>query len=794
MADPALEREALSLFEGTFGIPETARVEWINARTEGRPALRQRLLAMHAAELRLTLQTGGAVDALEEEELPQRVGAYRIVGLIGRGGMGAVYRGERDAGDFEHSVAIKVVKPGLLSGALVERFARERQTLAALAHPNIAQLYDGGQTEGESPYIVMELVNGLPLLEWAESAAASKAQRLAVFAQVCAGVGFAHANLVVHRDLTPSNVLVTASGTAKLIDFGIARPADAQGSEGVSRPAGSLASLSLTPGFAAPERHVSSAVTTAADIYSLGKLLEKLLPEERDAEFAAIVGKATATQPEDRYASVDALAGDVAAWERGMPVAAMNGGRGYALRKFVARNLVPVIAAAAAIVLLLGAVVVTTLALNREQAARTEAEGRFGELRSLAGFMIFDLEGELARTVGNIEARRKLVDRAQTYLTALAGTPNAPPDVRAEAGRGLATLAWVQGVAGSPNFGEYDLARDNLLSAARLLDDPAIPAAVRGQELAHALTGLAMIETNRDTDIEAASTTIGRADAALHTVPAGARQERWYFMQGNLRRAQLDIALINQDMAELERLVELLEREIAARPGALKANRDARFDTAAVDYYRSARALTLDELAESVAFANASTARLQQLDAEVPNDPRVLFQLAWSAYIGNAAAQGSAALKSDEVRLLRLARTTIDRLIIIEPLDNSLRSFSANMLSAEAQSAAVAGRFAEAMAMQQEVIDLIESTLGPERAEGPLIRLANAQGTLGQIAIKAGDSVTSCTSQTAALRSVAELERRDALLGYVARIKEPLEANLAICRRGGSTAEMTTLE
>jgi serine/threonine-protein kinase len=255
MTDVRLEREALKLFERMLDIEEAERDAWIEAQTENRPELASRLRAIRRAADNAMLQTGAATDALEDEEIPERIGAYRIVARIGRGGMGSVYRGERATGDFVHETAIKIIKPGLLSANLVERFERERQTLARLRHPNIAQLYDGGATENGSPYIVMEYVDGLPLLQWIDEHRASPAERRRLFRDICAAVGVAHQNLIVHRDLTPSNVLVTHDGTVKLIDFGIARPADALAGAGPATTTGrsSLDSLSLTPGYAAPE-------------------------------------------------------------------------------------------------------------------------------------------------------------------------------------------------------------------------------------------------------------------------------------------------------------------------------------------------------------------------------------------------------------------------------------------------------------------------------------------------------------------------------------------------------------
>ncbi|MEZ6023707.1 MAG: serine/threonine-protein kinase [Hyphomonadaceae bacterium] len=226
MAALALEREAMTVFEEFLAVPEADRATWLDVRTQGRPELKTRVSALVMADRSTMVQTGGAIGALQEETIPERIGAYRIVSLIGRGGMGAVYLAERDAGDFTRTVAIKVIKAGLFSPEVVRRFQSERQTLATLAHPNIALLYDGGETEAGSPYIVMEYVDGAPLMQWVAEQTPTRATRLALFADICSAVAFAHARLIVHRDLSPSNVLVTREGVAKLIDFGIAKPAD----------------------------------------------------------------------------------------------------------------------------------------------------------------------------------------------------------------------------------------------------------------------------------------------------------------------------------------------------------------------------------------------------------------------------------------------------------------------------------------------------------------------------------------------------------------------------------------
>lgn len=444
MTNPNAEREAMALFEDWLTIPEAERETWLAAATQGRPDLYERLSALIAADKATTLRTGGAMAVLEGEAAPLRIGAYRITGRIGRGGMGSVYRGERDAGDFERSVAIKVIKPGLFSPELVARFQRERQTLAQLNHPNIARLYDGGQTEDGSPYFVMELVEGLPLLMWAAEKALSRGERIRLFRDICAAVSFAHSQLIVHRDLTPNNVMVTHEGVVKLIDFGIAKPADQEAPPSGVSP--SIGQLSLTPGYAAPERLTSPRVTTAADIYSLGRLLQDLtLPGPKDDELRAIIARATAEDPQNRYPSADALLAEIDAWRDGYPVSAMAGGAGYQLRKFATRRRTPVLIGFCVFAVLLVALAATLTANIRAEQARQEAENRFEQTRAIAKTMLFEVYDEVSRTAGTTQAREMLARTGLDYLDALAADADAPADLRLEAGRGYLRLAQVTG-------------------------------------------------------------------------------------------------------------------------------------------------------------------------------------------------------------------------------------------------------------------------------------------------------------------------------------------------------------
>jgi eukaryotic-like serine/threonine-protein kinase len=785
--DPQLERRVLDLFQVLLELPERERVTWIDAHSDTGSPLRMRLMAMLAGDRLANMRTGGAGDMIADEALPERIGAYRITGLIGQGGMGAVYRGERMTGDFDHIAAIKVVRPGALSDTLVERFQRERQTLASLSHPGIARLFDGGATEEGDPYIVMEYVDGVPLGTWIETQAASKAERTRLFLDICAAVGFAHQNLIVHRDITPSNILVGKDGTAKLIDFGIARPPVA---DNEAPPSGkkSLAGLSLTPGYAAPERVAGEAATTLSDVYSLGILLDRLI--EKDSDLTAIIAQASAIDPANRYASVDALADDVRAWRDGKVVMARKGGKRYAAAKFIGRHRIGVAAGALAILLLVGALAGTLVANSRAQTARAEAERRFADLRSLAGYMVFDLNDKLARTVGNAAARQTLVGKAQTYLSALAETPGATDEIKLEAGRGLIALAQLQGGPTGPNFGEPERARGNLDRAIGQLRSTTLDPAAIGPDLATALTVRAMIESHVDATPTKARTTLADAQTALKHVAATSRSKRWRLAQSLLRIGQLEVAVIDHDLPAIGQIADRLASEVNAWPGAEHESRDAQSYRALADYYRSVQGYFTDDLQRGFDAAKRAQRTFEKLDVEMPNDPNLLFRYLWVTYYGYGSASGLAGKTADAEAFLKTTRTTLDRLIALEPSDRSLLAFKASLIAAEAQLLSSKGSYSEAAALQRSVIDLYTRSLGEERKVRQLNRLATAHFVLANIGADSGDRARACASYRDARTVIAELDRVDrAVASGAARIRPFIDRNLQRCTRGAPLSE-----
>ena len=469
-----LEQQALKLLTDALEQPSVDREDWVRHQASDNTALVDRVLTLLEADgsVNAALRTGGAKRDAGDAPSPDRAGPYRITGMIGRGGMGAVYKGERDSGDFKQIAAIKIIRPGVLSDSLIARFERERQILADLSHPNIARLFDGGALPDGSPYFVMEYVDGKPVTDWADAEGLGLDDRLWLFRDVCTAVRHAHQNLVVHRDITPSNVLVTTSGTVKLIDFGIAKPhSDELAEVSEAPPSKSLASLSFTPGYGAPERALGAPANTLSDIYSLGKLLEALLQNQPpNAEVAAIIARAAADTMEARYASVDALIEDLTNLRTGYPVEAHGGGSLYKFRKFLARNRLPMTLGTFALLGLIGALGITLYEYNRAEQARHYAAARFEQARGLSKVFITDVYDAIEHIPGSLEARENLASIVKDYVDELAADPHAPDDVLMDVAVQNTRLSDLYGGLGVANFGDTQTSFALLLKAEEALD------------------------------------------------------------------------------------------------------------------------------------------------------------------------------------------------------------------------------------------------------------------------------------------------------------------------------------
>jgi tetratricopeptide (TPR) repeat protein/tRNA A-37 threonylcarbamoyl transferase component Bud32 len=367
---------------------------------------------------------------------PQRVGPYVIEREIGRGGMGVVYLASRNDEHFRQRVAIKIVKRGFDTDAILERFRRERQIVANLDHPNIARLLDGGTTSDGRPFFVMEYVEGERIDAHCASQRLSVEAILRLFRQVCAAVQFAHQNLVVHRDLKPANIMVTADGIPKLLDFGIAKLLREDGTEATTRLTTTEGRL-LTPAYASPEQLAGTRITTASDVYSLGVILWELLtgrvPSARPAkpgingDIDNILLMALRHEPERRYASVGSLSEDLRRHLGGLPVSARGDTFRYRASKFVWRNPWGVASATAVVLALIGGIAATTYEAQRAREAQARAERRSDDVRRLASSLMFDVHDAIAHLEGATAARGMIVRSAIRYLDDLAKESGGDP-------------------------------------------------------------------------------------------------------------------------------------------------------------------------------------------------------------------------------------------------------------------------------------------------------------------------------------------------------------------------------
>ncbi|MGB0715870.1 MAG: serine/threonine protein kinase, partial [Phycisphaerae bacterium] len=388
-------------------------------------------------------------EGMDPHQEPILIGPYQLEDTIASGGMGTVYRAIRTDGSYDHRVAIKVIKPGMATEDVLRRFKQERQTLARLNHPHIAQILDGGATNEGGPYLVMEYVNGVPIHTFCRENQQSLEDRLRIFSDVCEAVHYAHRNFVVHRDIKPGNILVNHDGQAKLLDFGIAKLMD---DDDGSFTTTNASQRLMTPQYASPEQLTGGDITTASDVYSLGVVLYELLTGTRPydlrgkkgdearrvvcettpsapstavirtetgrdndpasgnpltlgggsltplspsrlsrrlrGDLDTIVLTALHKDPDRRYASVDRLAEDIQRYRQGLPIHARRDSWTYRTNKFVRRHKVAVAAGVVMLMSLTAGAIGATWGMVRAQA---------GEQKARQGEMVARLEEEKAR-------------------------------------------------------------------------------------------------------------------------------------------------------------------------------------------------------------------------------------------------------------------------------------------------------------------------------------------------------------------------------------------------------------
>ncbi|MGH7560898.1 MAG: tetratricopeptide repeat protein, partial [Gemmatimonadales bacterium] len=691
------------------------RPAFLDRACAGDPSLRPAVEALLAAEAAssdfLEAPIGSYLPPLPAQETASApdgdgcppgtiLGPYRVLAEIARGGMGAVYLAERADGQFEHRVALKLVRAGLDQPEILRRFLGERQILARLDHPHIARLLDGGIAPDGRPWLAMEYVEGRSLTVHCEEGRLGVRERLRLFTDVCDAVRFAHQNLIVHRDLKPANILVTPGGAVKLLDFGIAKLLESNAGE--AEPATRTELRMLTPEYAAPEQVRGEPVTTATDVYALGAVLFELLTGRRahrferhtpaevervvcdieperpsavatlpvEGELDAIVLKALEKLPARRYASSEAMLDDVRRFLSGMPVQARPQTLGYRTRKFLRRHRVGVGAAAAVMLALAGGLGATLwqAAEARREAGRARAVTTF-----LAGlFQVADPEQSRGREI----TARELLERGVAHIdSGLAGEPEVQAELLGVLGRihqGLGLLDRADSLLRRSVEMVRAGAGDRIALAARLTELGSVLQNRSEYAAAASVLTEALVIRRREpgrNDAEM-SVTLGNLAATLHSLGKDSAAESVY--RETLR---LDSAAFGPDSPEL-------------------AQDLSNFGVMWDDLGQAFRADTV--------LREALRIRLARFDSTHPAVLRDLHNYA-------GALSGLGQLEASE----RLTRRVLELRSRVLPPDHPDFGFSLHQLGVTLEGQA---RWAEADSAYRASLDLRRRTLGPENA------------------------------------------------------------------------------
>lgn len=490
MADGDWEK-AKEIFLAALDEPEALRAQFISARCGSNELLIDEvrsLLASHENAGDFIESSAFSVSSIIGDSssiIGKEFGPYKVLDEIGHGGMGAVFLAERFDGEFRNNVAIKIVRPGLDTANVRRRFLHERQILADLQHPYIARLLDGGTTSDGLPFLVMEYVDGIPITEFVKDLSLN--ERLLLFQRVCEAVAFAHRRLVVHRDLKPSNIFVTPDGRPKLLDFGIAKILESDGTQ-----AQTMTSLgAFTPDYASPEQMRGGTITTASDIYSLGVVLYEMLagrspytfdtrsPEEmirvicestpsspqshlqdiipsnsrvRASDLAGDVEKivlmALRKEPERRYASVEQFADDIRRHIEGLPVIAREDTVAYRMTKFISRHRIGAAMATLLVLILIGGIVTTAWQARVARQQRDAAEAERAKAEKINQFLqeMLSYSNQSWNSVAGGQGRDVTINQMLDNIVPRIDTELADqPDVRAKIYRTIANAYNSQG-------------------------------------------------------------------------------------------------------------------------------------------------------------------------------------------------------------------------------------------------------------------------------------------------------------------------------------------------------------
>jgi eukaryotic-like serine/threonine-protein kinase len=722
-----------------------------------------------------------------------RFGAYHAREVIGRGGMGTVYRATREDGEVTMEVAVKSISSPIWSSVLGERFRRERQILAQLRHPHIAAFLDGGLGQDGLPFLVMELVDGEPIDAFCDASRLGLRRRLEIFLEVCAAVDFAHRQLIVHRDIKPSNLLVTAGGDPKLLDFGLARSMD------LTTVKQDNPTLFFTPLYSSPEVLRGKPAAVTDDVYSLGILLYKLLvgarpfdssgttPAEivdsvlhseprrasavlRDMQPAeaakvaearnetvvnlrrmlerdldAIALRSVAASAAERYGSVAEFTEDVSRYLEGHAVGAVAGGWLYRTRKFVRRHKIPV-AAAVLVALSISAGVVATLLEAREAGIqRAAAERRFQDARGLIRYMMFELQTSIQKLPGSTPIKADMVKHSLDYLDQIAAEKSTDDSLRVDTAEGYTELADVLGHPLRPNLGKAEQARDIYAKAIAQLEpvvtrDPGNERARSALAHARLMLGMSLIfyrqwDKGGKLVDSAAGDLVKMADAAPQDFELQ-RSASDALESLGVAKSQPDgyASGGHEDAAvDLKKSIDYANAALRLKPGDPET-----VSQLATSYSRLALLTqTHDRPAAAIYFSQAISA-LDKLPAEEKQSApirsrraQVLLGMGWNLGSKGDFDQGIAAINE--------ARTIIEQLMTEDPQNRVYPQARASIYRNLGVIDDYAGRTADALAAYKTAISIYEQMLAAN-SNNPYFHtaLADLQANAALMSLKLG--------------------------------------------------------
>jgi serine/threonine protein kinase len=784
------------ILEEVLEMPQTSRARFLEKSCAGDEDLQREI------ELLLKFDDTKNSDALEQnafsaitgnafdetkEIFGERIGNYKIIGELGAGGMGAVFLAERTDGAFEQKVALKLIKRGMDSEAILRRFVNERQILASLEHPNIAHLVDGGTTENGLPYFVLEYVEGETIIDYADRENLNLEERLTLFRQVCVAVSFAHSNLVIHRDLKPSNILVTKDGKVKLLDFGIAKVLKSDTDDATTATQMHV----FTPEYASPEQVRGEKLTTATDVYSLGVNLYELLtgsrPYETDSknigeiikavcetepvrpsawrdtetrrrgdteknrsltasprrfipasqlkgDLDNIILKALRKEPERRYSSVEQFSEDIRRQLEGLPVTASKDTWNYRASKFIQRNRISVAAAALIFLSLIGGLA-TTLWQNRiARQERERAERRSENLRKISNSMVSEIERAIRDLPGSMPARKLLLDRAVEQLDALAAESDRDNKLKLE-------LAWTyQNLSSLPDRKLSD--RNTILEKAAKLTEEVIQAEPKNLAARDrlAMIYLDMIFNSRlrgdvDFTLDYNRRSVRIVDEILRESPDTIEY------QDSFWTANYHYALTTQQLGRADETIETAQKILPVAEKMYQTNADG-YDYMKPHLTRTAIGFGLSYKGDYQAAVKEFETALNECLAEAAkrsennilkrNEANIRLQLGSALELsGNAEAALNEGKLALAIREKMATQNPLDLDFKIAVADAEL--FYGQMLGRQNQIATVEERFRKALDIYQKVAETDVDRLQVK------ILMARAQTALGNVVAQKGN-------------------------------------------------------